>query len=73
VSVFYSLDNETANKLFIYPKVNKQLQHGWDLMIFLCWCRRNFRTVPYLEFASESLSPTLNIAPTGNMIASCFI
>jgi hypothetical protein len=66
-SVFYSLDNENSNnKLFIYPQVNFSYKVVGDLMIFYAGAEGNLEQNSYLEFASENtfLSPTLNIAPT---------
>jgi hypothetical protein len=49
-AVFYSLDNENSNnKLYVYPKFNASYKVVGDLMI-LCWCRREFATKLLYEF-----------------------
>ncbi len=66
-AVFYSLDNENSNnKLFIYPQVNASYKVVGDLMIFYAGAEGNLEQNSYLDFANENafLSPTLNIAPT---------
>jgi hypothetical protein len=34
-AVFYSLDNENSNKLYVYPKFNASYKVVGDLMIFM--------------------------------------
>jgi hypothetical protein len=66
-AIFYSMDNENSNnKLFIYPQVNASYKVVGDLMIFYAGAEGNLEQNSYLEFANENpfLSPTLNIAPT---------
>jgi hypothetical protein len=66
-AVFYSLDNENSNnKLFIYPQVNASYKVVGDSMIFYAGAEGNLEQNSYLDFANENafLSPTLNIAPT---------
>jgi hypothetical protein len=66
-AVFYSLDNEnSSNKLYVYPKFNASYKVVGDLMIFYAGAEGNLEQNSYMDFANENLylSPTLNIVPT---------
>lgn len=66
-TVFYSLDNENSkNKLFIYPQVNASLKVVGDLMIFYAGAEGSLEQNSYRDFTNENpfLSPTLIVAPT---------
>jgi hypothetical protein len=65
--VFYSLDNEnSSNKLYVYPNFNASYKVVGDLMIFYAGAEGNLEQNSYMDFANENLylSPTLNIVPT---------
>jgi len=65
--VFYSLDNEnSSNKLYVYPNFNASYKVVGDLMIFYAGAEGKLEQNSYMDFANENLflSPTLNIAPT---------
>lgn len=66
-ALFYSLDNEnSSNKLYVYPKFNASYKVVGDLMIFYAGAEGNLEQNSYMDFANENLylSPTLNIVPT---------
>jgi hypothetical protein len=65
--VFYSLDNEnSSNKLYVYPQLNVSYKVVGDLMIFYAGAEGSLQQNSYMDFANENLfvSPTLNIVPT---------
>jgi hypothetical protein len=66
-SIFYSMDNQnSSNKLYIYPNINASYKVVGDLMIFYAGAEGSLAQNSYQDFANENafLSPTLNIAPT---------
>jgi hypothetical protein len=65
--VFYSLDNEnSSNKLYVYPQINASYKVVGDLMIFYAGADGSLEQNSYMDFTNENsfLSPTLNIVPT---------
>ena len=65
--IFYSLDNQNSkNKLYVYPQINASYKVVGDLMIFYAGAEGNLEQNTYSDFVKLNpfLSPTLNIAPT---------
>jgi hypothetical protein len=55
-AVFYSLDNENSNnKLYVYPKFNASYKVVGDLMIFYAGAEGNLEQNSYMDFANENL------------------
>jgi len=68
-AVFYSIDNENSkNKLFVYPQINASLKVVGDYMIFYTGAEGSLDQNSYRDFSNENpfISPTLAIAPTDN-------
>ena len=66
-AVFYSIDNENSkNKLFVYPQINASLKVVGDFMIFYTGAEGSLDQNSYRDFSNENpyISPTLAIAPT---------
>ncbi|MEC5166155.1 hypothetical protein RCH18_001890 [Flavobacterium sp. PL11] len=66
-SIFYSMDNQdSSNKLFVYPKFNASYKVVGDLMIFYGGAEGDLKQNSYQDFVDTNpfLSPTLNIKPT---------
>ncbi len=66
-AVFYSIDNENSkNKLFVYPQINASLKVVGDYMIFYTGAEGSLDQNSYRDFSNENpnISPTLAIAPT---------
>lgn len=66
-AVFYSIDNENSkNKLFVYPQINASLKVVGDFMIFYTGAEGSLDQNSYRDFSNENpyISPTLSIAPT---------
>lgn len=66
-AVFYSIDNENSkNKLFVYPQINASLKVVGDFMIFYTGAEGSLDQNSYRDFSNENpyVSPTLSIAPT---------
>jgi hypothetical protein len=65
-SIFYSMDNQnSSNKLYIYPNINASYKVVGDLMIFYAGSRGSLAQNSYQDFANENaFCSTLNIAPT---------
>lgn len=66
-AVFYSIDNENSkNKLFVYPQINASLKVVGDYMIFYTGVEGSLDQNSYRDFSNENpyISPTLAIAPT---------
>lgn len=66
-AVFYSLDNQNSeNKLFVYPQITASLKVVGDLMIFYAGAEGTLQQNTYRDFTNENpfLSPTNYIAPT---------
>jgi len=66
-AVFYSIDNENSkNKLFVYPQINASLKVVGDFMIFYTGAEGSLDQNSYRDFTNENpyVSPTLAIAPT---------
>ena len=65
--VVLGLDNENSkNKLFLYPKANASLKVVGDFMIFYLGIDGDLQQNSYRDFTNENpfVSPTLAIAPT---------
>lgn len=65
--LFYSIDNQNSkNKLYIYPKINASYDVVEDLMTFYAGAEGDLKQNTYSDFVTENpfLSPTLVIAPT---------
>jgi hypothetical protein len=66
-AVFYSIDNENSkNKLFVYPQINASLKVVGDFMIFYTGAEGSLDQNSYRDFSNENpyISPSLAIAPT---------
>ncbi|CAN1490073.1 hypothetical protein MCEGE10_00185 [Flavobacteriaceae bacterium] len=66
-AVFYSIDNENSkNKLFVYPQINASLKVVGDFMIFYTGAEGSLDQNSYRDFSNENpyISPILSIAPT---------
>ena len=66
-AVFYSIDNENSkNKLFVYPQINASLKVVGDFMIFYTGAEGSLDQNSYRDFTNENpyISPTIAIAPT---------
>lgn len=66
-SVFYSMDNQnSSNKLYVYPNINASYKVVGDLMIFYAGAEGSLEQNSYQDFVNQNafLSPTLNVAPT---------
>lgn len=64
-SVFYSIDNQNSNnKLFVYPQVNASLKVVGDLMIFYTGAEGNLQQNTYMDFVNGNpfLTPTMENA-----------
>ena len=69
-AVFYSIDNENSkNKLFVYPQINASLKVVGDFMIFYTGAEGSLDQNSYRDFTNENpyVSPTLAIAPTDKL------
>lgn len=66
-AVFFSMDNENSkNKLFVYPQINASYKVVGDLMIFYAGAEGDLQQNTYSDLANENpfVSPTLDIRPT---------
>lgn len=66
-AIFYSIDNENSkNKLFVYPQINASLKVVGDFMIFYTGAEGSLDQNSYRDFTNENpyVSPTLSITPT---------
>ena len=65
-AIFYSIENQNTNKLFVYPKFNASYKVVGDLMIFYAGAEGNLKQNSYQDLVDSNpfLSPTLFIKPT---------
>ena len=65
-SVFYSVENQNTNKLYVYPKFTASYKVVEDLMIFYAGAEGDLKQNSYQELVDSNpfLSPTLFIKPT---------
>ena len=66
-AIFYSVDNENSkNKLYVYPQINASLKVVGDFMIFYTGAEGGLDQNSYRDFTNENpyVSPTLSITPT---------
>ena len=65
-AIFYSIENQNTNKLYVYPKFNASYKVVGDLMIFYAGAEGDLKQNSYQDLVDLNpfLSPTLFIKPS---------